>query len=905
MGENQFRPRPNYYEAQKVKAQARRDKIEDIKAENTVVDAPFRSLNKMRVAQIQESNLTEEEMLLGNASDGIYAGVMPSPKLSDPNNRPEFDPFRKTQELAKVDTTRNRLRNTMAREKLPSKGTKEFETLARDFKSLNSMLERAQTEEVGFSDIWFEDIDFGKLTYVKQTQMLMEARMLELMYNQGNLTPEQREAQVMTEFADRFKTIEEDADTAQFVDTTGESQWELTNGDGVFWEQDNPNHSQETVSVAEAKKNLNFAIGLTADIGISFIPFAGTGVGGYIAATGEDVIIEQFTGEEEKLPGWARVLVGLPVIGGVFKIFKAPGKAVARGRAATGGVLKVLGSVTSPKEMMALSTKGANAFKAALRNVHRNGEWNEIDKIFSGIKSGAIKVADDEITIMNIIKAVGLDLKRNPGAARTALRGLGKNESPLVTLTKDAILSGDKTARALVVKTIMDVGEDLSTARAKALMDTLGVSDEGMELIIRDMRSADAGYAPKLEASLLEVRRQKEVQVQRLANLEKGRATQKANRAETAKEATEAEARAAEAPLVEQTARGDAPTPKVEDAPEGSTVRLQNGAEVRVIENTPEKVTTVTGEGKVEVKRKGLTEERVKHVANRVKELGSLDAVKALYSDTSAPVDNLARKLAEKLYGKSVKPAVKPVKQVLQEAVKLTSQKAIVAKVKHVREVAEHTEDATTFLAALVKTSKNKSFVSIAKRIMGEVGETTVVVAKKTDTAHHQRLKGSRGSATRSGKTGKTSIVVRGEGYPTVTRGDTEGVILHELVHAATTEKLTRKGATGALLKAQGDITDLRSTIFDAAEHLLATSGMKKNVFQHAFKNDREFLTSALTDPKFQDILRQIKVDGSDAFTLFVENVRKLLGLSPNDTSALTEIIRLADDLIIAGSKGK
>jgi len=136
------------------------------------------------------------------------------------------------------------------------------------------------------------------------------------------------------------------------------------------------------------------------------------------------------------------------------------------------------------------------------------------------------------------------------------------------------------------------------------------------------------------------------------------------------------------------------------------------------------------------------------------------------------------------------------------------------------------------------------------------------------------------------------------------TGGGTDAeVVLHEALHAATVRRLfdgsLPTNAGTALHKATQDIKQLHSDVRSAWINLPREKRLK---FTSAMSNEREFVAYGLSDLEFQQFLQETKVPGSSQtlWVKFVALVGKLLGIAPEDRTALGELLRATDELLEA-----
>lgn len=138
----------------------------------------------------------------------------------------------------------------------------------------------------------------------------------------------------------------------------------------------------------------------------------------------------------------------------------------------------------------------------------------------------------------------------------------------------------------------------------------------------------------------------------------------------------------------------------------------------------------------------------------------------------------------------------------------------------------------------------------------------------------------------------KQHAVFLGEGY-------TPEVLLHETVHAVTSRRI----------ESNPELKNYIRALMDHVEPKAPDSVMGR----YAFKNEHEFLAVGMTSPEFQAHLASIKIDPETAkmmdlpkqatvtgritngFKAFVNAVRNVLGLEPNQHTALEAVVKLTD----------
>lgn len=146
--------------------------------------------------------------------------------------------------------------------------------------------------------------------------------------------------------------------------------------------------------------------------------------------------------------------------------------------------------------------------------------------------------------------------------------------------------------------------------------------------------------------------------------------------------------------------------------------------------------------------------------------------------------------------------------------------------------------------------------------------------------------------------------------YRAPTFGTSYTIILHELVHAATTPAVYETFKPGTReYKLQRDLDSLYDTVkrhFDvrkaagAADHPIeqaATQGF------NALEDKYELLSWALSDARMQDYLETIPYKGQQSvWSKFVTAIREYLGLSAKSDTALSELLRVSGELMDAGT---
>ena len=217
------------------------------------------------------------------------------------------------------------------------------------------------------------------------------------------------------------------------------------------------------------------------------------------------------------------------------------------------------------------------------------------------------------------------------------------------------------------------------------------------------------------------------------------------------------------------------------------------------------------------------------------------------------------------------------------------------------------------------------SYKLILNRIIPHLEDTEVKIANKGDSlpesfSEKLALWGfsqgrSRGVALVDAEKGpKATVWLRGADLNH--SGVSSETITHEFTHAATSRRMqdarlvVNKGTD--LQKAWVGLNDLAKVVARERKAQLRRRPAKglppqagKSLPGPDDLNADELVAWGLTNKEFQDWLRTIKVEGNkDGFTRFVELIRDLLGIEAKETNALTEVIRLTDDLLTADVAG-
>ncbi len=226
-------------------------------------------------------------------------------------------------------------------------------------------------------------------------------------------------------------------------------------------------------------------------------------------------------------------------------------------------------------------------------------------------------------------------------------------------------------------------------------------------------------------------------------------------------------------------------------------------------------------------------------------------------------------------------------------------------------------------LARVLKTGNGFEKL-LAARILAFVRNVRVVVIEQGQElpAQLQKAKnakaweGARGLFIENDATGDRVVYLRGDSF-----GEDQGVnnvtVLHELLHAATNQKLylgltaIKQGFSGdaPLTKATKDILRTMRNAQEAYLKLKAVGRAPAEIEDlvystrgEIFALPHEFLAYGMSDPTFQKFLMDTKGEEEDTsfFSQFVTAIRDFFKMSDDTTNALTDLIVATDKLVSA-----
>ena len=217
----------------------------------------------------------------------------------------------------------------------------------------------------------------------------------------------------------------------------------------------------------------------------------------------------------------------------------------------------------------------------------------------------------------------------------------------------------------------------------------------------------------------------------------------------------------------------------------------------------------------------------------------------------------------------------------------------------------------------LAKNVDDVSYAAILNRIKPFLDDVEVRIMKKGVYGPGPIANGSaRGMAILPGSASPDShlravVWIRSSDLGPRWSGMNAETIVHELLHAAT---MRRMGDARKVVNKGTQLTDAYLGLRAVARHVdkewdrLHASGIKREDLPgnyYAIDSIDELVAWGLTNKEFQDFLKTIKVDsGESLFSRFVSSLRRLLNIPAGQENALSEIIRLTDNLLSSDLSG-
>lgn len=225
-------------------------------------------------------------------------------------------------------------------------------------------------------------------------------------------------------------------------------------------------------------------------------------------------------------------------------------------------------------------------------------------------------------------------------------------------------------------------------------------------------------------------------------------------------------------------------------------------------------------------------------------------------------------------------------------------------------------------LAQVIKTGDTFQKL-LAARLRAFVNGVNFVVLEKGDPLPAQLQSGPNAEAWENARgvyiqddAAKTrTVYVRGASFG-ADQGVNNVTVLHELLHAATNQKLE----LGMLASARGFSSDAKITQF--VEEINGIAQYAQDVYNYAvkkgielpdgvaaivnatngevFTNPKEFVAYGMSDPAFQAFLNKLQGRRENGFSYFVRAILKLFGLGEDKFTALSDLIDLTDQLLSA-----
>lgn len=142
--------------------------------------------------------------------------------------------------------------------------------------------------------------------------------------------------------------------------------------------------------------------------------------------------------------------------------------------------------------------------------------------------------------------------------------------------------------------------------------------------------------------------------------------------------------------------------------------------------------------------------------------------------------------------------------------------------------------------------------------------------------------------------------------------GMTHQTLLHELLHATTQQALyAGKFGKGDFVAKQlhRDLIKLGDAVIAAfnkkadaykSGDMGAFNDFEKQVYNglnNAFRNEDEILAWGMTNPHMQDFMESVPYKSGNIFSEFVDSIRRFLGLNPRENTALSELIRITENI--------
>lgn len=209
--------------------------------------------------------------------------------------------------------------------------------------------------------------------------------------------------------------------------------------------------------------------------------------------------------------------------------------------------------------------------------------------------------------------------------------------------------------------------------------------------------------------------------------------------------------------------------------------------------------------------------------------------------------------------------------------------------------------DIATPLRYIAENSENPSFRPLAEELLKLDDKVPLIASLAKDEAGEYSTyvtlgKDASGQALKS----VAEHRIRNDGGAELkfgTAGLTERAVLHELVHAATVKRL--------LVEPDHPTSREINSIFQTLRDTAAKAGDAEGLKQYGLRaNAFEFITEALTNPKFQEWLAKHDLSGKptsfvqSAFQKITQAISKLFGRDVNLNNALDRVVAVSESII-------
>lgn len=219
-----------------------------------------------------------------------------------------------------------------------------------------------------------------------------------------------------------------------------------------------------------------------------------------------------------------------------------------------------------------------------------------------------------------------------------------------------------------------------------------------------------------------------------------------------------------------------------------------------------------------------------------------------------------------------------------------------------------HAEDAPGLAQTLRTFALDGDYRAIADKITPHLSSVKIRVLNSGGYGPFSVAGGGARGATISRQGEPVEVWLRGADLTGT--GINAETVLHELVHAATMNRVAdgrlAANSNTALGRTTRELHKLVGTVGRAMDEMKFQEdalSRRPGPPRHDFNID-ELVAYGLTNREFQIVLQQIKIDNKSGFTRFVELIADLLGIKGREVTALTEVIRLTDDLLEATTTG-